>query len=1145
METTVKEKRGYQLKEDDKHYFAGFFNLAYDNIEDVINQLKQRMHTKTAINKLMIPEMALSEYEKYIHLLEEYFPMVRLLDNKKSGKNERIKNFIRKFDALTQSITILRNYFTHYHHSKVDIPKDTLDLIDELLLTTALYVKDNFLKEDKTKELLKDSLKEEIAKLYKLKMEELKEKKKNNPEKRISFEPTAVNNSLYNDAFMHIVYKDAESDSVKLRDFYSASVNESNKKHNENEELNISIHGIVFLLTLFLKRQEIEQLKANIVGYKAKVVKAETDAELKKNNSLKFMATQKVFSIWAYRGLRQRIRADETYAKETLMMQMVDELSKVPESIYTYLSDEQQKEFIEDWNQYFKENEEKMEQLEVVHPVIRKRYEDRFFEMALKYLDSFADFPTLRFQIFIGNYMRHTMSKNESIVLTNRVVKERINVYGKINDVIGVKDHYFEQTEDLENEHFEMYPNPCYNIMQESDMRQAAKIAIYVKLENTPANVAYRQSLAAKENIYKNDEQRKSRKNGKPTKKEIVAQIIERAKSNHPIIVAEPTAILSLNELPAMLYELIVNKKSGKEIEAIIVDKIKAQVESIKSAEDATSPVHKNIPKSIYNAGKEECINYPKLLKDITEEHKLLLAKKAELEIWTKEYNDRKNPRKAIITASEKGRIAMWIADDMKRYMPQTFKESWRGNNHSELQRLLAYYDTDKHFIESLLKGWSFQGAAIDLGKCFSKTNFIDFYTYYLSESIERTETAKNQLAANLGNNAVLKKIQKDLFKLYKKQLYTIPPKTKLIDRILAKPIHLPRGLFDPKPTVIPGKAINASDFAQWYVYANKSIEDFQQFYNIKQYPIDKEKLLADKTGQHKELIKIYKKINKQKLKDVYLCLMANHIFSTVFGQSVAFSLPELFQTRAERKENQKIANEQNKREKGDRGDNIINQNYLWNKEVAINLFDGNVKIDHVKLKDIGKFKKYEVDERIATLISYNPQEVWLPYLPSNWQDQYATIPTNILQRQIEDYETVRSQKLLYEIQQLEKYIYEHKDCKDKSQLMEKAKDGKTYPNFRCYIVNGLFKQIKNSALPILGSSELIIEKITPEILSQSSNEEKMAYLVIMIRNKFAHNQLPNQAIFAMLNTMIPMEKEELYATYYHRAMRELITKLK
>lgn len=185
----------------------------------------------------------------------------------------------------------------------------------------------------------------------------------------------------------------------------------------------ISSSGVIFLLSCFLNRKEIEDLKANIKGYKGKVTKNE-EPTLEKN-SIRFMTTHRIFSFWHYKGLKNKIKTSESATKETLLMQIIDELSKVPDVIYQNLSKDLQDSFIEDWNEYYKDNEENQENLEnskVVHPVIRKRYEDKFNYFAIRFLDEFVDFPSLRFHVHLGNYLVDSREKEIGNVFYTNVI---------------------------------------------------------------------------------------------------------------------------------------------------------------------------------------------------------------------------------------------------------------------------------------------------------------------------------------------------------------------------------------------------------------------------------------------------------------------------------------------------------------------------------------------------------------------------------------------------------------------------------------------------------------------------------------------------------------------------------------------------
>ena len=102
---------------------------------------------------------------------------------------------------------------------------------------------------------------------------------------------------------------------------------------------------------MFLTKKETEQLKANIKGFKAKVIGE--DAEItKENNSLKYMATHWVFSYLSYKGLKRRVKT--SFEKTTLLTQMIDELSKIPNEVYETLSVSNKEEFLEDIKEFIR-----------------------------------------------------------------------------------------------------------------------------------------------------------------------------------------------------------------------------------------------------------------------------------------------------------------------------------------------------------------------------------------------------------------------------------------------------------------------------------------------------------------------------------------------------------------------------------------------------------------------------------------------------------------------------------------------------------------------------------------------------------------------------------------------------------------------
>jgi len=1131
-------------KTADKHYFGSFLNLADNNLKAVFAEFKERISDKSKdedisnlIEKHFIDNMSIVDYEKNISILNGYLPIIDFLDDElENNLNTRVKNFKKSFIILAEALETLRNYYTHFYHDPItfgDNKEPLLELLDEVLLKTILDVKKKYLKTDKTKEILKDSLREEMDLLVIRKTDELREKKKTNPKFKFSTDPTQIRNSIFNDAFQGLLYEDKENNGktqVSHRAKTKLNPKDIHKQEERDFEIPLSTSGIVFLMSLFLSKKEIEDFKSNIKGFKGKVVKDEN------HNSLKYMATHRVYSILAFKGLKYRIKTD-TFSKVTLMMQMIDELSKVPDCVYQNLSETKQKDFIEDWNEYLKDNEENTENLEnsrVVHPLIRKRYEDKFNYFAIRFLDEFANFKTLKFQVFMGYYIHDQRTKTigTTNITTERTVKEKINVFGKLSKMDNLKKHFFSQLSDEENTDWEFFPNPSYNFLTQADNSPANNIPIYLELKN-------QQIIKEKDDIKAEVNNSQNRNPNKPSKRDLLNKI---SNTNEDFYQGDPTAILSLNEIPALLHLFLVqpDNKTGQQIENIIRIKIEKQFNSIKNP----SKDDKGVPKSLF-ADTNVRVNAIKLKKDLGEELDMLNKKQIVFkenqkassnydELLKKHQFTPKNKRPAlrkyVFYNSEKGEEATWLANDIKRFMPKGFKTKWKGYQHSELQRKLAFYDRHtKQDIKELLSGCEFDHFLLDINACFKEDDFEDFFSKYLKNRIETLNIILKQLHDFKNEPTPLKGVFKNCLKFLKQKNYVTENPEIIKKRILAKPAFLPRGIFDERPTMKKGKnpLIDRDEFAKWFVEYLEN-KDYQKFYNSEEYRI------RDADFKKNAVIK------KQKLKDFYTLQMVNYLLKEVFGKDeMNLQLSELFQTRQERLKLQGIAKKQMNKETGDSSENTRNQTYIWNKDVPVSFFNGKVTIDKVKLKNIGKYKRYERDERVKTFIGYEVDEKWMMYLPHNWKDRYSVKPINVIDLQIQEYEEIRSHELLKEIQNLEQYIYDH--TTDKNTLLQ---DGN--PNFKMYVLNGLLTGIKqvNIADFIVLKQNTNFDKIDFTGIASCSELEKKTIILIAIRNKFAHNQLPNKTIYDLANEFLKKEKRETYANYYLKVLKKMISDL-
>ncbi|GIJ93467.1 hypothetical protein CAPN002_06850 [Capnocytophaga stomatis] len=1196
------------FKPQDKSYFAGYLNAAMENIDSVFRELGKRLKGKgytseNFFDAIFKENISLVEYERYVKLLSDYFPMARLLDRKEAPIKERKENFKKNFKGIIKAVRDLRNFYTHKEHGEVEITDEIFGVLDEMLKSTVLTVKKKKVKTDKTKEILKKSIEKQLDILCQKKLEYLRDTARKIEEKRRNqrergekklvapFEYSDKRDDLiaaiYNDAFD--VYIDKKKDSLKESSKTKYNTESYPQQEKGDLEIPISKNGVVFLLSLFLTKQEIYAFKSKIAGFKATVIDEATVSEATvshRKNSICFMATHEIFSHLAYKKLKRKVRTAEInysegenaeqlsiYAKETLMMQMLDELSKVPDVVYQNLSEDLQKTFIEDWNEYLKENNGDvgtMEEEQVIHPVIRKRYEDKFNYFAIRFLDEFAQFPTLRFQVHLGNYLHDSRPKEN--LISDRRIKEKITVFGRLSELEHKKALFIKNTETNEDrEHYwEIFPNPNYDfpkenisvndkdfpiagsILDREKQPVAGKIGIKVKLLNQQYVSEVDKAVKA--------HQLKQRKASKPSIQNIIEEIVPINESN-PIeaIVfgGQPTAYLSMNDIHSILYEFFdkweekkerlekegekkLRKEIGKELEEKIVGKIQVQIQQI---------IDKDTHAKIFKPYQDEistAIDKDKLIKDLKQEQSVLQKLKDEQTVREKEYNDfiayqdknreinkvrdrnhkeylkdnlkRKYPeaptRKEILYYQEKGKVAAWLANDIKRFMPTDFKNEWKGEQHSLLQKSLAYYEQCKEELKNLLPKEVFKHLPFELEGHFQQKYLNQFYTRYLDKRLEYISGLVQQAENFKSENKVFKKVENECFKFLKKQNYIHKGLDARVQSILGYPIFLERGFMDEKPTIIKGKTFKGNEalFADWFRYY-KEYQNFQTFYNAKQYPLVE---LEKKQADRKRKTKIY----QQKKNDVFTLLMAKHIFKSVFKQDSIdrFSLEDLYQSREERLENQEKAKQTGER----------NTNYIWNKTVDLKLSDGKITVENVKLKNVGDFIKYEYDQRVQAFLKYEENIKWQAFLikESKEEENYPYV----VEREIEQYEKVRREELLKEVHLIEEYILEK--VKDKEILKKEGNQ-----NFKYYILNGLLKQLKNEDVESYKVFNLNTEPEDVDInqLKQEATDlEQKAFVLTYIRNKFAHNQLPKKEFWNYCQEKYgKIEKEKTYAEYF------------
>lgn len=1135
---------------DDKSYFGGFFNLAQKNIESVFEEFCLRLSLQSSRNVLdfaeqyFLDKISYSDWQRRINVLTEYFPIIEYLDLATSDErfkgvaigqleNEKRKYFRDSLKSLIKLISDLRHFYTHYHHSPITINSETYALLDDILLKVAKQLRKKKMKNDKTKEILKERIQSEFKILLQQKIEQLKKLKQEGKKVNLS-DKEAIGNSIFNDAFQHILFKD--KDNFSLKDYYKSLYPVEELAENGAP---ISRNGLVFLLSCFLGKKETELLKSNTFGFKAKV-QGEHESISKKHNSLKFMATQWVFSYLAFKGLKRRM--NNQYNALTLLTQMIDELSKVPDSVYQTFSEKDKEEFLEDMNEFVQTPDGEANTLEgatVVHPVIRKRYENKFAYFAIRFLDEFANFPSLKFQIYSGNFQHDKRDKTikGSLLSSDRIIKERINVFGKLSDVVKYKNDYFQNKPDTA---WELFPNPNYNII-------ANNVHVYLDFNDSKLKTEI-------ENIRKGLNP-KTRGKNRITKVEIVNEIYGKEQG---ISYQEPTALLSLNELNSLLYEFLVNKKTGQELENILVEKLKEHIQLVKDYMPGDEVSNSKLPKKLKKASEnQQNYDLPKLLRAIEQEIKLTNDKQLQFKKNEKELNEidpktRKDKRKYVFYSREKGEEARWIANDLVRWMPKKAKENWKGYQHSELQRLLAFYDIERNTVKELLssdvKIGDFKMWGDDLQMAFNKTKFEEFYKIYLTIRMKIFIDLRGRINNVKDDPKGLKIVLKEAFIVFSKRFYVINNMASQKKELLAKPIVLPRGIFDEKPTFVLGEKIETAPhlFADWYQYCYLSTHQFQKFYQMRrEYVILFEKQKLEKTDfkenkkklSHYEAFQLFKMkqdllIKKQMHQDLFIKLMADYLFVTEFvavdEATFEFTLRDLYQTKSERTENQIKANLQKDRLPNDYSENVFNNNFIWNKTMTYSLFNGQLIAPEIQLKNIGKFKSLEKDSKVQQILSYDSSKKWTKL---ELEDE--------LTNKTDSYERIRRNYLLKSVQLLEKEILSSFSLNN-IHPMELEINGN--PSFRMYIANGILKnrnEIPKHDLDWLINLAHFEEVGLEEILKKDVNIQK-AFVLILIRNKFGHNQLPDKSFYQWMTEYLEKEKDETYAKYFYRVFEWL-----
>lgn len=1055
---------------NDKHFYAAVFNDFSLNWEMAFKQvyynIKQKVCSEkvpTILNNLFpndkLINMSHTDWEYFLDKLEYFLPFIKCL------KTTNRKSFIELLIDIYEQAEEYRNYTTHLNRDLKPFNQDLCQEIDHLFLKSVQQTR-KIRKHTDAKDQIKGQYKNSIKDIVKASNRKLKKKGKKNIRKEDEY-AHAVNFTAHK-----YLYKLADKD--YLKEDYKTRATEDGK---------LKDMSLFIFLSFGLTRKQLEQVLDVSKYYKS-------------TQGLQHAFTRWVVTSFCFRQPKGQLSSQ--FSKDALMLQIADELSKCPASLFNHLKPEFKQEFIEGINTYVQEVKE--EDVEISQWIIRKRYEDKFAYLAIRFLDECVKFPTLKFHVNIGKFRHDSREKYFCDgKMSIRNIDEKVSVFERLSVVHEKKYQFFNASEQEESKGWCRFPKPNYQfhknnigIVFMADPISEERLPIKERNQESKYDLA--EKLGLKDQV------------------------------------GVPMAFLSFNELPALLYELLVNNKTTDEIEKRIKQVYFNKKNSIRNNQLTSTKLNlfmnlesNNlqciINKDKFNRALDKAIKY-RPINDIRS-------------LYTREIKG----DKMLFSNTEKGKIAVWLVKDMTKFTKQTYRKDWKGWQISEFQKLMAYYNTQKGALKAFIENELFNGyeGLMFTAFHFEHNTLEEFTNAYLNSRAKFLRGIKRDF--NKG------KVDYNhfIFDAFKSKNYIV--KNTYKDNLLKMPMYLPRGIFDNRPTFEKGDH-SLQNKAAWFNYANKQLNNKQVFYTFpriykfnnkdidylgnkgvtEQFKADNNSPLYIERG---EIYKNEKEIRAIQRQDVFLLDMFKYGMS---GNLNFLTLNDCFKSKKEKDESEKQGQEEQK--------NPINpvtyiDNSLFTYRVSLSLFNNRIQ-GKVALKDLPKYRRLEEDQRIKTFIEYNDTKI------NAFED---------ITKELDAYNRVRSHELFRLIHDLEDKIYKYAEKNNEIEELKqkvRSQDGEIEKvlKFKYYIsyyslsdnVRERFNKYDFSKEGLLAFMEHFKGLKESEYLLQLAS-------VVIIRNKFAHNQYPSKEWFNYLKQYHNGEVK-LYADYYLNVFKVLKAKI-
>ncbi|QZT36736.1 type VI-B CRISPR-associated RNA-guided ribonuclease Cas13b [Halosquirtibacter xylanolyticus] len=1069
-----------------KAKYTIYFNLAIHHIENGIKEIHQRTSLGVKEGKrfktLYNSNMALSDKEKLFRAIENYFPLVVPVrayyekDKRSDGINIHEKVF-KALDLILERLNALRNNCSHGGYNQpIPYNKDVIESLLPDLFKRAIYRE-------------KNKRANPLACPYpfsKAQSDDFKKEVHHIREQYTHMTDQEVREEFLDQQIEH--FEQNEFDIHKC----------CNGKRAPKDSLGLND---LFLLMQFLDKKKAEELLSQETGFKD-------------TSKIYYQFTRWAFTSFCFRGLRNKVASHHENIRIPLMMQMVDYLSCVPDALYRHLTEAQKEEFVMDLNDYFSPySGNHIENKLVSHLVVRKRYEDKFPYFAIRFIDEVIQPKGIRFQVYAGNHLKDRREKDMDGKVLSREIKTPIYLFERLSTVCRNKEAL--QTSDANSKSLELFPNPSYHI-------EDRKICLAIKGKDKKKTTSTKTNNTYYGSELKNDIRNKL--SDSDTQKEHWTHCVI---STHDLVawlhmllkqekqtdkdVSQACFASWINGRHMALGHLIKNEESKDKILPKPTEGLENDVKRCHSYIELLS--FKRWKKQHKTSDTEEEVDKEACIKQI---HKRVADRQQRL----KDLGD-----KRFLSDRIRGTLASWTADQLVRWMPKNVRSEWKGYHHRELQALLGAKYFDLASLNKLYWGvWTKEKTSRPwrqaLLMAFKGADFITFYRSFLDFEINQLEQFTKDPTTDIP-------LKHPLFEYMNPKRFKTTSYLNYLEQLQQQVPALPRGLFDDKPTYHPkvsGIRIDThpDEYADWFVETYRYPKaDYQSFYNKLpesiEIPSDElETLRKQDVHQNKsdqELQKKYhyqemSKIRKEQTKDQAIWWMVKYMLNQTacadnqMEQRVEeLSLREVYISGSQKKAEQESALKQSKREKGNMDDNLTKHTSLYRLEIPVS-HHTDAKI---QLGDLLDYRAKRRDPLVETLQSYDPNKHWdnqtIDHELFSGKDAYLTIQRDEIWEKLFTFE----KGLLTR--------YRNKKGYPESVYPEAFKHN-GYPNFKTMLFAYYHNQITDEFKQTLNA--FIDEK--PYNKNRTFNKlEKYILTAVLLRNKFAHSQLPNVSFLQKL----------------------------